>query len=132
MTAMTEGPTDDLGREVGERIHAVMWRQKMSQTRLAPMLGLSQSVLSRKIRGDVPWWLAEVFTAAQVLGVDVSELVPPVPGPDDDQPKPAAVPVGAHEGTRTPVFCSEGNRGAGVRHLGVVPSTEPAPIRRAA
>ena len=128
MTVMTDGPADDLGREVGERIHAVMWRQKMSQTRLAPMLGLSQSVLSRKIRGDVPWWLAEVFTAAQVLRVSVGELLPPVPGPDDDEPKPV-VPA---TGIEPVAFCSEVHTPGRVRRLGVVPSTEPTPLTPAA
>lgn len=73
MTTMTDGLTDDLGREVGERIHAVMWRQKVSQIRMAPVLGLTQPTLSKKSRGDLPWWLAEVFTAAQLLGVTVDE-----------------------------------------------------------
>lgn len=124
MTTMTDGLTDDLGREVGERIHAVMWRQKVSQIRMAPVLGLTQPTLSKKIRGDLPWWLAEVFTAAQFLGVTVDELLPPLPGaPDDDQPS------GARGETRTPAFCSEVK---GLRRLGVVPSTDPAPNRRAA
>lgn len=117
---------DALGREVGARIRDEMFRHGVSQKRLAPVLGLDQSTLSKKLRGTTPFWFAEVFTAAEYLGVPLDRLAPPVPGPDDDRPKPAGVPA---TGIEPVAFCSEVK---GLRRLGVVPSTDPAPNRRAA
>lgn len=61
---------------VGERVHRVLWLRKISQSEFAPKLGLSQSGLSRKLRGDRAFGIDELLTIADLLGVDVSDLLP--------------------------------------------------------
>jgi transcriptional regulator with XRE-family HTH domain len=53
-----------------------MFLKRISQTKLAPMIGISQSVLSKKLRGSVPWSVTELIRAASALGVDPVELLP--------------------------------------------------------
>ncbi|HSU37665.1 MAG TPA: helix-turn-helix transcriptional regulator [Propionibacteriaceae bacterium] len=63
---------------LGAKIHQTMFLKRMSQTKLAPKIGISQSVLSKKLRGQVPWSVTELLYAANALGVDPGELLPKV------------------------------------------------------
>jgi len=45
-----------------------MWRTRVTQTRLAEVLGLDQSTLSKKLRGKRPWSVDELVRVAHVLG----------------------------------------------------------------
>jgi len=67
---------DNLNALVGERVHQVMWRQRVTQTELAAALGVDQAAVNRRLRGKTSWKLHEVFKAAEVLGVEVGELFP--------------------------------------------------------
>ena len=58
-----------------ERIQALMWRRRLTQTALAPAVGVDQSVLSKKLRGQVPITVAELFRIADALRVDRGELL---------------------------------------------------------
>lgn len=62
--------------EVGQAIHLVMWKRGIPQTRLAKRLGVSQGTLSRKLRGESPWALDELYTCAGALGMDVAGWLP--------------------------------------------------------
>lgn len=73
--------------EVGLRVHEAMFRRRVSQTALAPRMGISQSVLSRKLRGTVPWSLDDLWTAASALGIEAADLFPrsvDLPSPDPE------------------------------------------------
>lgn len=72
--------TDQL---IGERIHHLMWRQRMTQGHLAALLGITQTGVSKKIHGERPWFAAELIGVARALNTQVSALLPP---PDDDDP----------------------------------------------
>ena len=61
---------------IGERVHGIMWRRRISQDALAPQLGIAQSALSRKMRGQVQWTARDVAVVAAVLGVEVADLMP--------------------------------------------------------
>jgi transcriptional regulator with XRE-family HTH domain len=61
---------------VGETLHMRMWQKKVPQTRLADRLGISQSTLSKKLRGQVKWSLDELYVVARALDVDVRDLLP--------------------------------------------------------
>ncbi|WP_367147245.1 helix-turn-helix domain-containing protein [Microbacterium proteolyticum] len=63
-----------LDAEIGERVHRLIWRQRISQTAFAANLGISQSTMSKKMRGERPWYAPELQTAASVLGVTVGYL----------------------------------------------------------
>lgn len=65
----------DIDAEVGALVHQAMFRARISQTRLAPLLGIGQSTLSKKLRGTIPWSVVDLVTAAQLLDVDVADLL---------------------------------------------------------
>ena len=66
--------------QVGERVHQAMWRQRLQQSEVAPALGITQSTLSRKIRGQRTWSVEDLLRVAGALNVDPSDLLPDVPG----------------------------------------------------
>ncbi|WP_411157526.1 helix-turn-helix domain-containing protein [Nocardia otitidiscaviarum] len=55
---------------IGERVHAVMWRLKMSQTDLAAELGITQTALSHKLRGKRPFYARELGAVSVALGAN--------------------------------------------------------------
>lgn len=74
--------------EVGQRVHMVMWRDRIPQRVLAGQLGISQPALSMKLRGMRPWSLDDVYVTARVLGVSAHDLMPEFrPQPDGDEPR---------------------------------------------
>lgn len=60
---------------VADNIRAEMARGRVSQTRLAEVLGLSQTVVSKRLRGVTPWRIDEVSAIAAALGVPFADLV---------------------------------------------------------
>lgn len=84
---------------VGERVHQVMWRNRVSQVQLADKLGMVQSTLSRKLRGQRPWTLDELLSAAAYLEVPVTDLLP-LAGPDEPGGSRPTVPEVAFPVTR--------------------------------
>lgn len=69
---------------VGERIHQIMWRERISQARVAETLGLTQSSVSKRLRGATPWTLDELLAIARILNVSPADLLPG----DDYSPVP--------------------------------------------
>lgn len=66
---------------LGEAIHQVMWRRKITQTDFAGrVLGITQSALSQKLRGKRPFLAVELVAVADELGLDLNQL-PPRGGP---------------------------------------------------
>jgi transcriptional regulator with XRE-family HTH domain len=65
-----------LDTQVGKAIHSHMWDRHITQTAMAPRLGMTQSGLSKKLRGDRPWTLDELYRAADALGCPLDELLP--------------------------------------------------------
>lgn len=85
---MTEPATVD--ELIGQRVHQVMFLRKMSARQMAPTMGISGSVLARKLRGAVAWSAADVMTAARHLDVSAAFLMgetddPRPAGPDGDR-----------------------------------------------
>ena len=68
-------PNDSADQIAGRKIHMLMWDMKLSQRKLAPQLGLTQSTLSKKIRGECGWSIAELLTVARELNTSVAYLV---------------------------------------------------------
>ena len=67
--------------EIGERIHQLIWRQRISQAALAAQVGVTQSAMSKKLRGERPWYTAELIAAAAMLSVTVGYLFGEEGGP---------------------------------------------------
>ena len=55
-------------------LHAQMRALRVSQSRVADQLGVSQAAVSRRLVGDVPLSLAEFEVIADLLGADPVEL----------------------------------------------------------
>ncbi len=74
MTAVVEFQSIDA--QIGERVHQLMFRRRLSQTVVAPFVGVGQGTLSRKLRGEVAWSAEDVIKVAAVLAVEPAVLLP--------------------------------------------------------
>lgn len=72
---MTTSQVDATAIAVGERIHALLWRHKITLGQLGDAIGVSQSTASKKVRGVVPMTVSELVRTAQLLGVDAASLL---------------------------------------------------------
>lgn len=61
--------------KITERVLALLQKRSMTRQELAKRIGMSQPGLSHVLGGKVPWKYERLTTAAQVLGVDVLELL---------------------------------------------------------
>ena len=59
---------------IGQRVHHVLWRRKIQQRELAAKLGITQSTLSRRLRGESAWFAGDLVALAETLGVSVGWL----------------------------------------------------------
>ncbi|NCT90217.1 helix-turn-helix transcriptional regulator [Cellulomonas sp. APG4] len=67
--------TRDLDVEIGRNVHHLMWDRRLTQTAMSEAMGMTQSVLSKKLRGAITWTARDLAGAATVLGVTIDELV---------------------------------------------------------
>lgn len=95
---------------ISERVHQLMFRNRLTQTRLAPQLGMTQSALSAKLRNRRGWTIDELVMAAAVMGVSLTDILQPVL----DMEKPAQHELDGTgnerarpEGLEPPTFCSD-------------------------
>jgi len=59
---------------IGQRVHHVLWRRKLQQREVASALGITQSTLSRRLRGESAWFAGDLVVLAETLGVSVGWL----------------------------------------------------------
>jgi len=71
---MAAGQTPNVDAEIGRRVFHKMWDMKITQTQMGARIGVGQSTLSKKLRGERPWYSAELRIAADTLGVSVGYL----------------------------------------------------------
>ncbi|TDC26532.1 XRE family transcriptional regulator [Micromonospora sp. 15K316] len=71
----TSSPSDTAAT-VGALVLAEMDRQHIRQTTVAVRLGISQQAVSRRIRGVVPFNVAELEQIAVLLGVPPATFFP--------------------------------------------------------
>lgn len=88
MGTTTESLTDErsVNQLVGERVHQALWRRKITQTQFAPMLGVTQSALSRKMRGERAFGVDELLDISAYLDIPVTELLPTRKDPHPEDP----------------------------------------------
>lgn len=66
--------TPSADQVIGDRVHQLMWRAKITQTALAPELGISQAALSHKLRGRRGWSADDLMTLARYFSVSIDYL----------------------------------------------------------
>lgn len=72
----------DLHSVVAANIRAEAARQKISQTRIACALGLSQQLVSNRMNGKTPFTVDELGVVAEILNTTIGDLVTPRPNVD--------------------------------------------------
>ena len=60
---------------VGTRVHMLMWERGVKQIALAPKLGITQTGLSKKLKGRVGWSVSDLIAVARELDTTVAYLV---------------------------------------------------------
>lgn len=73
---------------VAGEIRAWMGRRNVNQTALAQALGVSQSQISKRLKGTVPFDIVELEKVARFLGVSVAGLVGAPEGGTTPPPDP--------------------------------------------
>ena len=74
-TALSATPErHDTDAEIGRRVFHLMWDRKITQTEMGRVIGVGQTTLSKKLRGERPWYSSELRSAADKLGVTVGYL----------------------------------------------------------
>jgi transcriptional regulator with XRE-family HTH domain len=57
-------------------VRAEMARHRVAQNAVAAHLGLSQTAISKRLAGTVPFDINELTRTAELLGVDLADLLP--------------------------------------------------------
>jgi len=67
--------TETLSGRVAANVRAEIARRGLRQPAIAEACGLSQTGLSKRLNGHVPWGVNELAKAADALGVPVAVLL---------------------------------------------------------
>lgn len=81
--SITQAQRGNLDYEVSRRVNMLMWERKTTQVNLAKLLGVGQSGLSKKVRGEVGWSVADLVAVSAALGTTVAYLVGETDEPRD-------------------------------------------------
>lgn len=88
-----EVATESLDAFVGRRVHMLMWDTKITQTALSHRLGVDQSTLSKRLRGERGWGLDDLRAIAKELGTNMAFLLgetdDPESRPRESNPRPS-------------------------------------------
>lgn len=60
---------------VASNIRAEMARASVPQVRVAAVLGISQTAVSKRLRGVIAWRVDEVVKVAALIGVPLADLI---------------------------------------------------------
>lgn len=59
---------------IGQNVHAILWKRGIRQKVFAQQLGISDSVLSKRLRGTSAWSAQDVLDVSRLLGVEIAKL----------------------------------------------------------
>lgn len=73
---MTGQPTTarPMDAAIGLRVHLIMWDRRITQQELGDRIGMDQSSLGRRLRGDRGWTPDQITAVARELGTSVAYL----------------------------------------------------------
>lgn len=66
---------NDIDQQIGERIHQLMWRKKVTNKSIAELLGVDPSAIGKKLRAEQKFSVAQLVTVAHFLQTSVAYLV---------------------------------------------------------
>lgn len=75
---------ETMDEAIGRRVHALMWERRVTNRSMAPSLGMDESGLGRRLRGERGWSAEQVWSAATFLNVPIATLY----GGDTFTPEP--------------------------------------------
>ena len=90
-------------------VNQLLFERRMTRKSLGEHFGVTQSVMSRKLRGEVTWTAEELAIMAGLFGLSLDELTPTrheegwVPAEWRPGMKKASAPSGAEAGAVPPV-----------------------------
>jgi transcriptional regulator with XRE-family HTH domain len=70
----TEQTTRPMDAAIGLRVHLIMWDRRITQQELGDAIGMDQSSLGKRLRGDRGWTPDQVVSVARALGTTVAYL----------------------------------------------------------
>ena len=84
MSQMNAVEREPLDVAVGRRVHMLMWERRITQTALGRTIGIDQSGLGKRLRGERGWSLDDLAAVAGALGTSMAYLLgeteSPLPG----------------------------------------------------
>lgn len=84
--------TYSIYESIGIAVQSAMFRRRFKNKHLAMALGVTPSVASKKLRGDVAWSVQDLFAAAEMLQLDPRGLLPSRNAEDPGQVDLAGIP----------------------------------------
>ena len=75
MPSGKQGPSGPFARAIAAQVREAMARHRISAARLAPLIDVSQSYLSKRLRDEVPLTLNDVEAICTALGEDIQAMV---------------------------------------------------------
>lgn len=88
---------------VGDVVRAAMRDRNVSQRKLAALLDLSQTAVSRRLKGEVEFSISEIRSAGLLLATDFSPLLSPETSALAADPQSSAVAADSTETTHAGV-----------------------------
>ncbi len=61
---------------VGKQIHGLMWDRRITNRAMAQAIGVDESTMARKLRGQRKWTVDDLLAVAGELHVPVEALLP--------------------------------------------------------
>ncbi len=74
MTTVSAPTQDELEAAIGKRVHDLIWDRRTTNVAVARAIGITSSVMSKKLRGESAWSARQVKRAAAYLGVTAGYL----------------------------------------------------------
>ena len=68
-------PSPDLDARIGRRVHEMLWDQGMRQVDFAERVGMTQSAVAKRLRGELGWRSGHLVQAAVALRTSVAYLI---------------------------------------------------------
>lgn len=80
-------PIEDVNVEIGRRVHQLMWDRHVSQTEFGKRIGMDQSSVAKRLRGNLGWSATHIKQAAAALDTTAAYLFGETANPEPTGPE---------------------------------------------